>query len=181
MGAKGLAILANEGARGGLDVVFKKRFKWALANEADACAVALFSDVEPLFFRDGTHLRFCQVANWKEDVFKRGLLDGVEEVGLVFIGISASKQMRAIGLAVVSSGEVVAHGKRFFQKKVEFDLAVAEDVGIRGIAKLDFRDEVTKNALLILFDKVDSVEGDADLLADFGNVFIVLFSVAMAI
>ena len=83
---------------------------------------------------------------------------------------------------IVARGQEVGpgfHGE--IQKRLEFDLRVAEDVRIGGAARGIFRKEVGEDPLLILLREVDRIVGDVQRFADPAHVLEVLLRRAGAV
>ena len=138
---EGLAVDGLDGAGVVPDVPADKVGKFPLTDEADACAVALGGCGEVVLGGEGADGALFEVADGEEGAAQGLGLDGVEEVALVFAGVKAAEELGSVVddgcLAIVAGGDVVGtHGECFIEEGFEFDLTVAEDVGIGGEACL---------------------------------------------
>ena len=143
-----------------------------LAHEADALRILAFGRGEALLLGDAPHLGFQQSADGKQRPAQLLLRKLAEEIALVLVGVASREQFmdrpsvgqRLLGLAaVVARGDVVgAQLQRLAQEDVEFDLAVAQHVGIGRAAPFVLREHVVHDARAVVFRKVDHVQRDVE-------------------
>ena len=85
-------------------------------------------------------------------------------------------------IAVVPGGDIVgAQRTGVLLEGAELDLAVAQHVGIGGAAAGVLLEEVCKNALCVLFGKIDGIIRNSDFVAHPPYVLVVRFGGAAAV
>ena len=167
--------------------LLQKRLEMPLADEAHARGILLFAVGQTGFLRDFAHLRLGQAADREHRLFQRVLPEHIEEVALVFVAVrSAQKQLFAVRrvaeLAEMPRRQPVrAELHRKIQKRLEFDLPIAEHVGVRRAPAPVFVEEIGKHAVVIFLDEIDGVIRNIDLFADAAHVRPVRFAGADAV
>src|SRR5690554_1414771 len=177
-------VLADRLALRGLDhaglggqVLLEEIAKAPLADEADAGGVLLAGGHQVVALGDGAHLGLLEFAHREEGAGDGRLGHGVEEVALVLVGIEPLEEPRtqqAVGGAadltltnIVAGGDLLgAEHLCVLQEHLELDLAVAEDVRVRGAPGLVLGQEVLEDVVPVLGGEVGGVQPDAELLAD---------------
>ena len=83
--------------------------------------------------------------------------------------------------AVVPGGDIVgAQLFRLFQKRPEFDLPIAQDVGVGGAPRFVFGEKMGKHPLHIFLGEIHRVIGDVELCAHSAHVGVILFGGAVS-
>src|SRR5690606_25170819 len=122
----------------------------------------------------------------KKNFFKPCTVDRMEEITLVLRGIEPLQKQRysvADFRAAVMPGreKIASELHRFFEEGVELDLAIAEDVRVRRVARFVLGEEPLKHPIPVFFDELDRVVGDVETTASLHDVFVVLRGGANAI
>ena len=147
-----------------------------LPDEADALRVLALGSGQTLLRGDAPHLGLEQPAHGEECVAELFLRELAEEIALVLVGIAAREQAvdgaavrcrRLVLAAVVARSHVVgAQPERFLEEDVEFDLAVAQHVGIGRAAPFVFGEHIVHHALAVVFREVRHVQRNVEPLGD---------------
>ena len=145
-----------------------------LADEADALRILAFGRGEMLLGGDAPYFGFQQIPDGEQRIAQLFLRELAEKIALVLVGIAAGQQFidrAAVGqrhlrlAAVVARGDVVGpEFQRFAQETVEFDLAVAQHVGIGRAPPFVFGEHILDHTFAVFVREVDHVQGDVQLL-----------------
>jgi hypothetical protein len=113
-------------------------------------------------------------------------LDGVQEVGLVLVGIERFAQHRTVrrllDARVVAGGETPRTETRgVLEADAELDLAIAENVGVGSATRAILAQEIFEHARPILFGEADAMQGDAELERGCARVLEVLCAGAVGV
>jgi len=153
-----IAMVVFDLARLGGQVLLKKILEAALADKADPGGILLLVVGKALFFGDATHFRFFQIPQREQGALELVVIHGVEEVGLVLIGIHGPQQAPLTVVAhlgiVAGSNIVRAQGDSVVQKRLEFDFLVAEDVRVGGATGLVFSQKMFEYPVPVLSSKI---------------------------
>ena len=173
-----LAVESFEGTWTVGDVPGDKILEVSLADKTDAGAVFFESGGEIVLMGQAAHLRFFQVTDGEENIFEYRFLEGVEKIGLILVGIHSRRQVVAtvveLVLAVVPGGQKIGTDiHALLEKMLEFDLLIAEDIGIGCLPPVERVEKGTEDLFPILVDKLHRVAGDAQLVADIDHILVV--------
>ena len=158
----------------GLELLLQEHRQVDLAHKADALRILFLGAGQTRLACDGPHFGLGKMTYREERPAQLLLIELAEKVALVLVAVGTRQQSvhcLAVGagklvlLAVVTRGHHVGaqpHG--MVEEGVELDLAVAEDVGVGGAARLVLAEHVVHHPLAVFAAKVHKVERDADLL-----------------
>ena len=106
----------------------------ALADETDSGRIPLVRDRQAALAGHPSHLGLVQASDGKLAVRELPCIQRVQEVALILAGVCAAQEPATrAGARVVPGREALrAQTLRVLEAYAELDLAVAEDVGIRG-------------------------------------------------
>ena len=155
-------------------------------HEADAGTVRLVVWREPRAPGHVAHGPLVQGADGEHRAGELRLIERVEEVALILVGVGAPEQPHAVG-GVLDSGVVAgrdalgAESARVLDERVELHLPIADHVGIRGHAGLDVADELHEHVVPVGVGAVHRVQGNAEPVADTLRVGEVLLRRAVAV
>ncbi len=186
MGADGLAPVIDDGARPVGDVFGEELVDIDLAEEADALAVPFSGIDEAMLMSDFADLGFGKLADGEEGAGNLRLAEKGEKIALVLVRIAAFEEGGgAVGevapAAVMPGGDALKPvAESPLEEDAEFHIAVAEHIGVGGNAIAVSVDEVIDDGAAVFPDKVDDLEGDAELVADGTGVFDILLGGAAA-
>jgi len=152
-----------------LDVVFEEAADIHVAEKANALAVFFSRVGQFVLLGDGANFGLLEFADGEECAGDLFLAKECEEIGLVFIGVTAFEQVAAaVGIIqfadVVTCGdgiEAVVEGVAL--EDAELHLAVAHDVGVWRDAFLVALDEVVDNLFAVFVDEVDDLVVDPEM------------------
>ena len=151
------------------DVAVEKFTEGPLADEADAGRIFFLGVGQADLVGNAPHLGLVQLTHWEQGLGQLRLAQAVQKVTLVFARIQALEQLMQAGgriqahAGVMAGGDLLgtqAHG--MVQKGLEFDLGVAQDVGVGRAAGLVLTQELGKHAVLVVGREVDMLDLDAD-------------------
>jgi hypothetical protein len=131
------------------------------------------------------HFLFGHVPNGKQSSGQLLLAQGVEEVGLILVGIHSPEQgiptVLPADLGVVPRGQVIRlQIQGLFQESLELDLLVAQNIGIGRAPPLVLLQEIDENPIPVLLFKIHCIIRNADLIADPPHIIIVFIRCAQA-
>ena len=145
-----------------------------LADETDALRILAPGRGELLLGGYAPHLGLQQVPDRKQRIAQLLLRELAEKIALVLVGIAAGQQFvdrAAVGqhlfrlAAVVARGDVVGpEFERFAQEDIEFDLPVAQHVGIGRAPLLVFGEHVLDDPCAVFVREVCHMQGDVQPL-----------------
>ena len=124
---------------------------------------------------DPAHFGLREAGEREHDPRELRLGEPVEEVALVLGAVGAFHQLVAtVGLPharVVAGGDPGgAHCERVIEERLELDLGVAQDVGVRRAAGRVLGEKAREHAVLVLGREVDHLELDPEDIGDRGDV-----------
>ena len=179
-------MVADDFAFGRLDlaglggqVLLEKVAETTLTDEADAGGVFFLCCGQFVFFRDGAHGRFFQLADREQGLGDLLAAHSMQEVTLVLVRVQAFEQFgAAVDVATTDvmacSDQVCAEHHGVIEKCLELDLAVAKDVRVGRTSGFVFSQEMLEHVVPVLGGKVGGVQFDADFVAHglrIGQVF----------
>ena len=116
------------------------------------------------------HPGFFQFAEGKQGAGEGGLVDGMEEIALVLVGVQALEKKGAI--APVQAPDVVAGGYQvgaedfgIFKEHLKLDFPIAQNVRIGSTPRSVFRQEIFEDVVPVLGGEVGGVQTDAEFFA----------------
>jgi len=170
-----VVVQGGDHPRLGRQVALQELGERALADEADAGAVALVVHRQRALVRDATHRGFGQVPDGKHRPGQQVTGHAVQEVGLVLGGVRGAQQVRPPadegGAGIVAGREPPrAEPLGVLEAHAELDLAIAGNVGIRRASGAQFLEEVREHAVAVLRREVHGVQRNAELVADLARV-----------
>src|SRR5690348_3814076 len=164
--------------------VFRQEFaEVAFADETDAGGILLGVHRETRLMRQLPHLILVQVAEWKQRRAQLLLIERMQEISLVLVGISGAQQFPAVfcmcDARVVAGGDLL--GAQFacgIKEGAELDLAIAQHVRIRRAPGAVFVEEMREHAFAVFAREVARMKGDAEFRAHGQRVLAVLVGAA---
>ena len=150
----------------GRQVLRQERTEITLTDEADAGAVFFVVHRQRGIRGRGADLGLAQFSNGKQRARQLRLAKGVEEVTLVLVVVAAAQQpvyaVPAVAANVMAGrDELRPEVGGVFKKGFELDLAVTEDVGVRGSAGPVLGQEVLEYAVPVFRCKISPVQVNA--------------------
>ena len=167
-----------------VEALVDERAVVAAGDEADVGAVGLVGHGEVVALGDGADLVLAQLADREAGHREGALAEGVEEVGLVLVGVEAAVQGGAAvdirDARVVAGGEPVG-AERFglVEEAVELDVGVAVEAGVGRAAAAVLGDERLDDVLEKLALQIQRVVRDAEPVGDAAGVLDILDAAAL--
>src|SRR4051812_1112786 len=131
-----------------------------------------------------SHLRFCEMPNWKENSRKLRLAEPRKKIGLVLDRIRGALEVKGLitvlDLRVMPGRDLIKPAFDLIKEESEFNPLVAENVRTRGPASLQFADHVRNDPLLIFALQSDHPQRDSGLLTNRTSAFQIIFPRAIA-
>ena len=142
-----------------------------LADETDAGAVGLVVHRQAGAARAVRAPLLAQLAEREQHASVTLARDRVQEVGLILVTIARLIERRAVleHRGGAHSGRWRTAARRAAarsQAQAEFDLAIAQHIGIRGAAGAVLRQEMSEYLLAVLVGKIHPMQDDAELGGD---------------
>ena len=185
-------VLAEQLARGCAqltalrrNVLAEKLAEIALADKADAGRILLVVRRQRSLARKCTYLGLGQIANREQRGGELLLPEGIEKVALILVRITPAQQAMAtvnvVDARVVAGCDFVgAECASVFEKGLEFDLAVAQYVGIRRAPGAIFAQEILEDLIPVLGGEVAHMERNVQFGADAQRIGAVAIGLAFA-
>ena len=146
----------------------EKKWKIDLANKAYSLRIFAFGGSEFLLLGNTAYLGFQQITHRKERIAQLLLRKLAEKITLVFIGVTTCQQVinrRTIGSRGHRLATIVSRGNKIstqfeslFQEDIEFDFAVAKDIGIGRTPPLILGKHVIDNSFAVIGREVNDMQ-----------------------
>jgi hypothetical protein len=157
-----LSAFGDDVARRCRNVAREEFAERAFADETDAGAVGLVEHRQAGFACQRAHFALLEIAERKEHLREMFARDGVQEVGLILVGVERLPQHRTFGglfdARVMAGRESSrAEPRGVLEADAELDLAIAEHVGVRRATRAILAQEIVEHARPILLGEADAM------------------------
>ncbi len=166
-----LAFRGFDFARLSREIARQEVAEFALTDKADAGRIFLFRGDKVELFGNAAHFRFFQLANREQTLGDLLVAKGIEEVALIFVAIQTAQQLalasHVLTTHVVTGGDKICAEifSRELQERFEFDLFVAEDIGVGRATRFVLFEEMLKDVIPVFSGKVNFVQLHTQLVA----------------
>lgn len=162
----------------GWDVLVEEFVEIVFVDEVDVGGIFFGVGWQGCFVCYCVYLFFWQVVDWEQCGGQLCLVQCMQEVGLVFVGVGCVQQLEVfvvfVYLGVVVGGDFFCvQCVCFVQKGFEFDFVVVQYVWVWCVVGVVFGQEVFEYVVLVFGGEVVGMEWDVELVIYGDGVFVV--------
>ena len=154
------------------------------SDETDPLGVFTLCGSEVFPAGDFAHFGFQEVPDGEEGFGQLCLAELAEKIALVLVRVAACEEavyrkatdQGFLFPAIVACGDIVGSCfEHFIEEDIEFDFAVAENIGIWSAPGLVFCEHIVHDTFSVVFAEIDDAEGDVQFFCHhFRNQGVVL-------